>query len=79
MQINVNISKALGWKITWLRLWLLFPVSIENIHSWSGSCWKTPTPAGVDFCTPAPAHLWYLQHVMKLFQKTLSCVQKYFF
>jgi len=35
------------------------PVPRKNIHSWScsGSYWKTLTPAGVDTCTPAPAHL----------------------
>jgi len=57
MQININISKALGWKITPAPS--PGPVLIENIHSWScsGSCWKTLTPDGVDSCTPAPAHL----------------------
>jgi len=36
------------------------PTLIKNIYSWycSVSCWKTPTLAEVDSCTPASAHLW---------------------
>jgi len=34
------------------------PVQNKNIYSWSGSCWKTSSPDGVDSCTPAPANLW---------------------
>jgi len=59
MQININISKALRWKITPTSA--LGPVPIENNHSCScsSSCWKTPTPAGVDSCTPASVLLCF--------------------